>query len=96
MPVPHGTFVLGPDPHMSDTLADNLRAVKGVRVGLVWTETTAWIVYSDGGVRGWRLGPDDSFEPAAPKRLPDGLGWLPDAVEAVRAHGVLDRLLSLR
>lgn len=96
VPVPHGTFVLGPDPHTSDTVADNLRAVKGVRVGLVWTETTAWIVYFDGVVRGWRLGPDDSFEPAAPKQLPDGLGWLSEAVEAVRAQGVLDGLGALR
>lgn len=96
VPVPHGTFVLGPDPHTSGTVADNLRAVPGVRVGLVWTETTAWIVYFDGVVRGWRLGPDEFFEPATPKRLPDGLSWLTDAVEAVRAHGVLDGLSALR
>lgn len=96
VPVPHGTFVLGPDPHTSGTLADNLRAVKGVRVGLVWTETTAWIVYSDGAVRGWRFGPDVLFEPAPPQRLPDGLSWLADAVAAVRAHGVLDGLSALR
>ena len=85
--VPHGTFVLGPDPYTSDTLVDSLRVVNGVRVGLVWTETTAWLVYFDGAVRGWRFGPDDSFEPATPKRLPDGLGWLTDAVEAVRQRG---------
>lgn len=96
VPVPHGTFVLGPDPHTRATLIDNLRIVKGVRVGLVWTDTTAWIVYFDGAVRGWRLGPDDSFEPGKPTRLPEGLSWLTGAVEAVRAHGVLDGLGALR
>ncbi|PWK88862.1 hypothetical protein C8D88_102128 [Lentzea atacamensis] len=96
VPVPHGTFVLGPDPHTSSTFLDNLRIVNGVRVGLVWTESTAWIVYFDGTVRGWRFGPDDSFEPAPPKGLPDGLSWLTDAVEAVREHGVIDGLGALR
>lgn len=96
VPVPHGTFVLGPDPYTSETLIDTLRIVKGVRVGLVWTETTAWLVYFDGAVRGWRFGPDDSFEPATPKRIPDGLSWLTDAAAAVRAQGVIDGLSALR
>ena len=96
VPVPHGTFVLGPDPHTSETLIDNLRIVTGVRVGLMWTETTAWLLYFDGAVRGWRFGPDDFFEPETPRRLPDGLSWIPGAVEAVRAHGVLDGLGALR
>jgi hypothetical protein len=96
VPVPHGTFVLGPDPYTSETLIDSLRVVKGVRLGLVWTETTAWIVYFDGAVRGWRFGPDDFFEPARPGRLPEGLSWLTDAVDAVRAHGVIDGLGALR
>lgn len=94
--VPHGTFVLGQDPYTSETLIDNLRVVKGVRVGLVWTETTAWIVCFDGAVRGWRFGPDDFFEPERPGRLPEGLSWLTDAVHAVRAHGVNDGLGALR
>lgn len=96
VPVPHGTFVLGPDPYTASTLLDNLRIVPGVRVGLVWTETTAWIVYFDGTVRGWRFGPDDSFAPAPPKGLPEGLSWLTGAVEAVREHGVFDGLGALR
>jgi hypothetical protein len=62
----------------------------------VWTETTAWLVYFDGAVRGWRFGPDDSFEPAKPKRIPDGLSWLTDAAAAVRAQGVIDGLSALR
>lgn len=95
VPVPHGTFVLGPDPHTSETLIDTLRIVKGVRVGLVWTETTAWLVYFDGTVRGWRFGADAHFEPAPPKRLPEGLSWLADAVEAVRAHGPIDGISAL-
>lgn len=91
VPVPHGTFVLGPDPGTSATLLDNLRLLRiqgSASVGLVWTETTAWLVYFDGVVRGWRFGPDSSIEPAPPRRLPEGLGWLTDAVEAVREHGV--------
>jgi hypothetical protein len=62
----------------------------------MWTETTAWLVYFDGVVRGWRFGPDDFFEPPPPRRLPEGLSWIPDAVEAVRARGVLDGLAALR
>lgn len=96
VPVPHGTFVLGPDPYTPATLFDNLRVVRGVRVGLMWTETTAWLVYFDGAVRGWRFGPGESFEPALPKRLPEGLGWLAGAAEAVREHGVLDGLSAVR
>lgn len=96
VPVPHGTFVLGPNPCTSESLIDTLHVVKGMRVGLMWTETTAWLVCLGGGVRGWRFGPDDSFELQPPKRLPDGLGWLADAVEAVRSHGVIDGLGALR
>ncbi|WP_439660826.1 hypothetical protein ACSHWB_04525 [Lentzea sp. HUAS TT2] len=96
VPVPHGTFVLGPDPYTSETLIDGLRVVKGRRIGLVWTETTAWLVYFDGAVRGWRFGPDDYFEPEPPKRLPEGLSWLGEAAEAVRERGALDGLDALR
>jgi hypothetical protein len=96
VPVPHGTFVLGPVPHTSETLLDNLRIVKGVRAGLVWTETTAWLVYFDDAVRGWRFGPDDRSEPGEPKRLPEGLSWLTDAAEAVRAHATIDGIGALR
>ncbi|MFS8102839.1 hypothetical protein LFM09_37495 [Lentzea alba] len=91
VPVPHGTFVLGPDPRTSATLLDNLRLLRiqgSASVGLMWTETTAWLVYYDGAVRGWRFGPDSSFEPESPRRLPEGLGWLTDAVEAVRGQGI--------
>ncbi|MCX2955033.1 hypothetical protein [Lentzea sp. NEAU-D7] len=96
VPVAHGTFVLGPHPYTSESLIDGLRVVKGRRIGLVWTETTAWLVYFDGVVRGWRFGPDDFFEPESPKRLPEGLSWLGEAAEAVRERGVLDGVSALR
>jgi hypothetical protein len=96
VPVAHGTFVLGPHPYTSESLIDGLRVVKGRRIGLVWTETTAWLVYFDGVIRGWRFGPDDYFEPEPPKRLPEGLSWLNEAVEAVRERGVLDGVSALR
>ncbi|MET9231725.1 hypothetical protein [Lentzea sp. NPDC003310] len=96
VPVAHGTFVLGPDPYTSETLIDGLRVVKGRRIGLMWTETTAWIVWFDGVVRGWRFGPDDHFEPGPPKRVPEGLSWLTEAADAVRAQGVLDGVGALR
>ncbi|GLY49464.1 hypothetical protein [Lentzea sp. NBRC 102530] len=95
VPVPHGTFVLGPEPYTAETLIDGLRVVKGRRIGLMWTESTAWLVYFDGEVRGWRFGPDDSFEPAPPRRLPEGLGWLGEAAETVRRQGVHDGIGAL-
>ncbi|WP_394616444.1 hypothetical protein JNUCC0626_43435 [Lentzea sp. JNUCC 0626] len=51
VPVPHGTFVLGPEPYTAETLIDDLRIVKGRRIGLMWTESTAWLVYFDGVAR---------------------------------------------
>ncbi|ANZ38546.1 hypothetical protein BBK82_23275 [Lentzea guizhouensis] len=89
VPVPHGTFVLGPAPHPS--AHDNLRLLRiqgSATVGLLWTDTTAWLVHFDGKLRGWRFGPDRSFEPAPPQRLPDGLGWLADAARAAEGHGL--------
>ncbi|WP_434440462.1 hypothetical protein [Lentzea sp. E54] len=96
VPVPHGTFVLGPEPYTSQTLIDGLRMVKGRRIGLVWTETTAWLVYFDGVIRGWRFGQEDFFEPDTPRRLPEGLSWLDEAVEAVREQGTIDGIGALR
>lgn len=88
VPVPHGTFVLGPAPHPS--IRDDLRLLRiqgSATAGLLWTDTTAWLVYFDGKLRGWRFGPDTSFEPARPQRLPDGLGWLTEAVAAAEEQG---------
>ena len=87
--MPHGTFVLGPAPHPS--VKDDLRLLRvqgSVTTGLLWTDTTAWIVLFDGGLRGWRFGPDTSFEPERPRRLPDGLGWLAEAVAAAEGQGL--------
>ncbi|KOV85859.1 hypothetical protein ADL03_09765 [Nocardia sp. NRRL S-836] len=87
--MPHGTFVLGPAPHPS--VWDDLRLLRiqgSAATGLLWTDTTAWLVHFDGRLRGWRFGPDTSFEPARPDRLPEGLGWLTEAVAAAEQQGL--------